>query len=105
VIGRSLGTPIVLAPINDLLGLAITEGIEEGLTIYRATGLGVWAAGSASRMSALATAVPNYVECISVIIDDDDDGRRHAATLMERLKDRNIELRPVQFDCRHQASR
>src|SRR5215210_2719540 len=32
-IGRgSAGTPIVLAPMNDLLGLIITEGIEDALT-------------------------------------------------------------------------
>jgi hypothetical protein len=47
-IGRgSVGSPIVLFPPNDLLGLAIVEGIEDGLSVYAATGLGVWAAGSA----------------------------------------------------------
>ena len=30
VVGRPLGRPIVLAPANDLLGLAVTEGIEDG---------------------------------------------------------------------------
>src|SRR4051812_8295502 len=55
IIGRSaLGYPIVLAAPNDLLGLAITEGIEDGLSIHQATGLGVWAAGAASRMPGLA---------------------------------------------------
>jgi hypothetical protein len=41
VIGRgALGSPIVLAPPNDLLGLAICEGPEEALSIHQATGLG-----------------------------------------------------------------
>jgi hypothetical protein len=31
--GFSLGRPIVLAPINDMLALAITEGIEDGLSV------------------------------------------------------------------------
>ena len=38
-IGSPLGSPIVLAPPNDGLGLAITEGIEDGLSIHVATGL------------------------------------------------------------------
>jgi hypothetical protein len=32
IIGPGTGTPIVLAPPNDLLGLAVTEGIEDGLS-------------------------------------------------------------------------
>lgn len=34
-LGSSLGSPIVLAPPNDLLGLAITEGIEDALPTSR----------------------------------------------------------------------
>ena len=44
VIGRPLGRPIVLAPANDLLGLAITEGIEDGLSIL--PGDQAWSVGS-----------------------------------------------------------
>jgi hypothetical protein len=47
MVGGSLGLPIVLAPLNDLFGLAVCEGVENGLTIFQATGLGVWCAGSA----------------------------------------------------------
>ena len=32
VIARPLGKPIVLAPVNDLMGLALSEGIEDALT-------------------------------------------------------------------------
>jgi len=45
IVGRPLGRPIVIAPTNDLLGLAITEGIEDALSAHEATGLGAWAAG------------------------------------------------------------
>ena len=31
IVARPLGRPLVLAPTNDLLGLAITEGVEDGL--------------------------------------------------------------------------
>src|SRR5262249_38958013 len=38
MIGKSAGSPIVLAPPTDMLGLAITEGIEDGLSVHEATG-------------------------------------------------------------------
>src|SRR5262249_8643807 len=58
MLGSSIGWPIVLAPANDLLGLSITEGIEDALSVYDGTGLGAWAAGSAARLPALADIVP-----------------------------------------------
>ena len=85
MVGRSTGSPIVLAPLNDLLGLAVVEGIETGLSIGDATGLGVWAAGAASRMPALADAVPHYVDCVTVVVEDDEAGRQHAPALLEDL--------------------
>src|SRR5262249_3066801 len=57
-IGQPLGRPIVLSPINDPLGLAITEGIEDGLAVAEATGLGVWCSGPASFMPALVNSIP-----------------------------------------------
>ena len=90
MIGHSAGWPIVLAPMNDMLGLAIIEGIEKGLLLHEATGLGVWVAGAASRMPGLADKVPDYVDCLSVYSDDDNDGRRHATKLRDRLSARNI---------------
>src|SRR5262249_19675677 len=50
IVGSPLGHPIIVAPPNDLMGLAITEGIEDALSAHQATGLGAWAAGSASFM-------------------------------------------------------
>jgi hypothetical protein len=38
MIGHSAGSPIVLAPPNDLLGLAIAEGIEDGLSVHEIPG-------------------------------------------------------------------
>jgi hypothetical protein len=90
MVGPSLGSPIVLAPLNDLLGLAITEGIENGLTAHLAEGLGAWAAGSASRLPALAAAVPTYTDSISIFADNDNDGRRHALELARRLRKRGL---------------
>src|SRR5438105_1717922 len=95
MIGRSLGSPIVLAPVNDMFGLAIAEGIEDALSVYEATGLGAWAAGSASRLPALTAAIPPYVECISIMVDDDRDGRRHAGKLAELVTARGIEARQI----------
>jgi Toprim domain len=90
MVGMSIFSPIVVASPNDLLGLAIAEGIEDALTVHEATGLGAWAAGSASRLAALADAVPTYIECITIAADDDEAGRRHASALRERLTARGI---------------
>jgi hypothetical protein len=81
MIGKSVGWPIVLAPVNDGLGLAITEGIEDALSLHEATGLGAWAAGSASRLPALAERIPSYVECVSISADGDDVGLEYANLL------------------------
>jgi hypothetical protein len=95
MIGRSLGSPIVLAPANDLLGLAITEGIEDALSLHEATGLCAWAAGSASRLPALASAVPNYIEAVTLMVDDDPDGRHHASALADLLAGRGLDVHVI----------
>jgi hypothetical protein len=90
MIGYSTGSPIVLAPPNDLLGLVVVEGIEKGLALLSETGLGVWVAGSASRMPALADAIPAYVDCVTVFSDGDKDGDLHALTLAKAVRRRKI---------------
>jgi Toprim domain len=95
MVGSSAGMPIVLAPPNDLLGLVITEGIEDALSAHEATGLGAWAAGCASRLPALADAVQACIDCITVLADDDDDGRRFAANLVNRITARGIEATAI----------
>jgi Toprim domain len=90
-IGHCIGWPIVLAPPNDLLGLAIAEGIENTLIAHEDLGVGAWAAGGASRLPALADRLPDWIDCVSVIADDDPDGRRHAEELAKRIEARGIE--------------
>jgi hypothetical protein len=92
MIGSSVGAPIVLAPVNDGLGLAISEGIEDALSAHESTGLGAWAAGSASRLPALAAAVPGWVEAVSILVDDDEAGWRHGEELGRRLDARGMEI-------------
>jgi hypothetical protein len=101
MIGNSIGFPIVLAPVNDLLGLAVAEGIESALSTYEATGLGTWAAGCASRLPALAGAIDPFVECVTIVVDDDQDGRRYAIALAEQVERRGIEARPVIIGGKH----
>jgi Toprim domain len=95
MIGLSIGSPVVIAPVNDLLGVAITEGIEDGLSIHQDTGIGVWAAGAASRMPALAGVLPAYINCTTIVADDDPDGRRFAAELAARIRGRGMEARAI----------
>jgi Toprim domain len=91
MIGSSKGWPIIIAPVNDLLGLAITEGIEDALSVSAATGLG-WAAGSASRMPALAETIPAYVESVTIFAHGDDAGRKGALDLAQELHRAGLEI-------------
>jgi hypothetical protein len=95
MIGTPLGSPIVVAVPGDLGGLAITEGIEDALSVHEATGLGAWAAGAASFMPALAEAVPSWIECVTILVDDDDAGRRNTDVLAEHLERRRFPVRLV----------
>jgi Toprim domain len=88
MVGLSHGSPIVLALPNDLLGLLMVEGIEDALSGYEATCLGAWAAGSASRLPALAESVPQWIEAVTILAHNDRDGRRHAAKLASNLRQR-----------------
>ena len=92
MIGPSMGQPIVLAPCNDLLGLAIAEGIEDALTVHELTGLGAWAAGSAGRMPALVAAVPDYVEAVTIMVDANDSGIKNSAKLAVLLEQRGVSV-------------
>jgi Toprim domain len=92
MIGLCVGAPIVVAPVNDGLGLAICEGIEDALSIHHSTGLGAWGAGSASRLPALAPAVPGWVEAVTILVDDDDAGWRFSAELAAPLDARGMEV-------------
>jgi hypothetical protein len=95
MIGTPLGSPIVLAAPGDLGGLAIAEGIEDALSVHEATGLGAWAAGAASFMPALAAAVPGWVECVTILVDDDNAGRNNAYRLADRLEVRGLSVRLI----------
>ncbi len=92
IVGKgALGSPIVLAPPNDLLGLAIAEGIEDALSIHAATGLGAWASGGAGRMPALAATVPDYMHFVRIVADRDEAGIKGARGLSDGLNRRGIE--------------
>jgi hypothetical protein len=92
MLGPSAGQPIVIAPANDLLGMAVTEGIEDAITVHMSTGLGVWAAGASTRMPALAAVMPSYVECVTVYAHD-DTGAGYARELATELNKRGFEVR------------
>jgi hypothetical protein len=92
IVGRgALGAPIVLAPPNDLLGLAIAEGIEDALSIHASTGHGAWASGGATRMPALADTVPEYIDFVTIVADSDPSSVKGAIGLSDGLRRRGIE--------------
>jgi hypothetical protein len=92
IIGSPCGLPIVLAPPNDLLGLAICEGIEDALTAHTATGLGAWAAGAAGFLPKLTDAVPSYIEAVTVFAHGDNAGEDNAGKLASVLRRRRIQV-------------
>jgi Toprim domain len=89
----ALGSPIVVSPPNDLLGMAVCEGVEDALSVHQATGLGAWAAGGAGRMPALADAVPSYIDFITIVAHRDPAGIRHANALADGLSKRRMNHR------------
>ncbi|WP_370139759.1 MULTISPECIES: DUF7146 domain-containing protein [unclassified Bradyrhizobium] len=98
IVGSPRGVPIILAPMNDLLGLIVTEGIEEGLSMFESTGCGVWVAGSASLMGAQGDSVPAYCDCCTVLTDVADAkkaGLRGSSMLVERLRERGVDAEAV----------
>jgi phage/plasmid primase-like uncharacterized protein len=103
VIASPAGAPIMVAPMNELGGLAITEGIEDALSVHQATGLGAWAAGSGPFMSKLVEAVARArPSCITIFADDDKTGRDNAhqlATTLATLKAKP-NLRRLDFEIR-----
>jgi putative DNA primase/helicase len=89
VIGSPGALPITLAPPNDLLALAVTEGIEDALALHEALGMGAWAAGAACFMPKLANTVPDYIEAVT--IEMHPDARRYAEELAAELRKRGLE--------------
>jgi hypothetical protein len=96
--------PLVLAPMNDLLGLAITEEIEDAFLMHEATGLGSWAAGSAPFMPKLVAAIEDLAttrecdaspDCITICVDEDDAGRRSRVCFEQELIARGFEVRLI----------
>jgi hypothetical protein len=94
------GNPIALIPPNEGLGLLVGEGVETALSGYfKDAPIGVWAAGAATFLPKLAPAVPDWIECVTVAVDDDDAGRSGAATFMDALIARGIDVRRA--ECLH----
>jgi hypothetical protein len=92
MIGKSAGFPVCIAAPNDLLGMAVTEGIEDALSVYHAARLGAWAAGSADRMPTLADKVPEYIECVTIWAHPEPAGQAGAVGLADKLLARGIEV-------------
>ena len=92
IVGSPRGLPIVLAPPNDLLGLAITEGLEDALTAHQMTGLGAWAAGAAGFLPKLADVVPNYIEAVTIYAHADKAGQEGTHKLAQELRRNGIDV-------------
>lgn len=92
-IGSPGGMPMVLAPMNDLMGLMISEGVEDALSVHQATGLGAWASGGWPFLPKLITAIETTSpDCITIYADADPAGQRGACELADILVARKIDV-------------
>jgi hypothetical protein len=91
IIGSPGALPITLAPPNDLLAMAISEGVEDALALHEALGVGAWAAGAAGFMPKLVRRVPDWTEVVIVEVHP-DDGRRYAKQLADTLRHGGVEV-------------
>jgi hypothetical protein len=105
VIGRgAMGVPIEISPMNDLLGLAVVEGVEDALSLLEANGYGVWASAGATRMPALAKTIPQWTDCVSIcahVGDPKRAGERASEELMAGLQKRGIRAEIIPFPKDH----
>lgn len=92
MVGPVSGQPLMLLPPNDGLGIVLTEGIEDSLSLHQATGLGAWAGGSAGHMAKLGAAIPDFIECVTIAEDDNDAGRSASRRLASELKLRDMDV-------------
>lgn len=83
MLGPIAGTPLALAPIGADKTLFVVEGIEDALSIKQAFACGVWAAGSATHLKGLATAIAG-LDCEPVIVADSDKAGIDGATRLFR---------------------
>ena len=83
---------MVVAPINDLLGLTICEGVEDALSTHQATRLGAWASGGDVFLPKLADAVQDYVEAVTIYVHSEKRAQRCARELADALDARGIDI-------------
>jgi hypothetical protein len=81
----------VRAPPNDLLGMAAAEGIEDGLALHEALGVGAWGAGAACFLPKFAPRVPDWIDFVNLEMHP-DGGRRFTEQLADALRDRGIRV-------------
>ncbi|MCA1444709.1 toprim domain-containing protein [Ensifer sp. IC4062] len=79
------GCPLVVAEPQGSSHLAISEGIEDALSLFQAVGVAAWASGSAGRMPALADRIPPWARQVTIVEDDDRPGQNAARELHWRL--------------------
>ena len=89
VIASPAGKPIVIAPLNDSLGLAICEGSRR-MNVDQATGLGTRAAGSAGTMPHSPYPI---AATSSIVADANEAGQSRSTKPLEGLAARGIQPR------------
>ena len=97
MLGKVQGGSVHLADPTDML--AITEGIETGLSVQQATGIPTWAALSCGGMRNLVLPIP--IQNVLIFADADQPGLRAAYDAAERhsLEGKHVKvLRPAEWN-------
>lgn len=77
MLGRAAGSVLKLTPDEDVLvGLGLSEGIEDGLAVLNSGWSPVWVALSAASMTSFP--VLNGIESLTLFADNDAPGRKAA---------------------------
>jgi len=85
VLGRAKGAVLKLSPDEDVTrGLALTEGIEDGLAVLNSGVAPVWACLSAGTMANFP--VLGGIEALTIFADNDSAGAEAAAACAERWR-------------------
>jgi hypothetical protein len=96
-IGKSHDMPIMLMPPTDMMSLVVAEGIEDALSAGSTLRMGAMAAGSAGRLPSIAKHIPDWMETVTVLVDDDRIGERYSHELAIELQRRGIEVSLVKL--------
>lgn len=94
-LGSMKGKPVCVHVNPESLALVIGEGVEKVHALAQAMNVDGWSCSGKSFLPHLADAIPDIIECVSIIRDLDGTADREVDELAARIVSRGIEARIV----------